>query len=90
MSGIIWLELNGEVLDGVNVFNYLGTTLVANGEVELDISSRLREEWNFMSDMKAIVKNRGIGIVVKRELYERIIISAVEYEGDWKERGEWV
>ena len=71
--------LNGEVLEEVDQFKYLGSVIAANGGVEADVRHRVNEGCKVLGAMKGVMKNRGLGMNVKRVLYEKVIMPTVMY-----------
>ena len=51
--------LNGEVLEEVDQFKYLGSVIVANGGIEADVSHRVNERCMVLGAMKGVMKCRG-------------------------------
>ena len=71
--------LNGEILEEVNQFKYLGSIIAAGGGVETDVSHRISEGCKVLGGMKSLMKNRGLGMNIKKVLYERVIVPTVTY-----------
>ena len=55
--------LNGEALEEVDQFKYLGSVIAANDEVEVDVRHRVNEGCKVLGALKGLMKNRGLGIV---------------------------
>ena len=68
--------LNGEALE-VDQFKYLGLVIAANGEVEADVRHRVNEGCKVLGALKGVRKNRGLGMYVKKVLYEKVIVPTV-------------
>ena len=66
--------LNGEVLEEVDQFQYLGSVIAANGGVEADVHHRVNEGCKVLVALKGIMKNRGLGVNVK-VLYEKVVVD---------------
>ena len=71
--------LDGEALEEVDQFKYLGSMVAANGEVEADVSHRVNEGCKVLGAVNGVIKNRGLGMNVKRVLYEKVIVPTVTY-----------
>ena len=71
--------LNGEVLGEVDHFKYLGSVIAANGGVEADVCHRVNERCKVLGALKEVMKNRGLGMNVKRVLYEKMAVPTVMY-----------
>ena len=75
--------LNGEALEEVDQFKYLGSVIAANGGMEADVRHRVNEGCKVLGAskgvMKYIMKNRGLGMNVKKVLYEKVVMPTVMY-----------
>merc|ERR1711915_562951 len=71
--------LNGEMLEEVDQFKYLGSVVAVSGGVEVDVRHRVNEECKVLGAVKKVMKNRGLGMDVKRVLYEKVIVPTVMY-----------
>ena len=70
--------LNGEALEEVDQFKYLGSIIASNGGVEADVHPRVNEECKVLGALKGVMKNRGIGMNVV--LYEKVVVLTVMYD----------
>ena len=50
--------LNGEALEEVDQFKYLGSVIAANGGVEADVRHRVNEGCKVLGALKGVMKNR--------------------------------
>ena len=71
--------LNGEALEEVGQFKYLGSVIAANGGVEADVRHRVNEGCKVLGALKGVMKNRGLGMNVKKVLYEKVAVPTVMY-----------
>ena len=71
------LMLNGEALEEVDQFKYLGSVIAANGGVEADVCHRVNEGCKVLDALKGVMKNRGLGMNVKKFLYETVVVLTV-------------
>ena len=71
--------LNGEVLEEVDQFRYLGSVIAANGGVEADVRHRVNEGCKVLGALKGVMKNRRLRMNVKKVLYEKVVVSTVMY-----------
>ena len=71
--------LNGEVLEEVDQFEYLGSVIVTNGGVEADVHHRVNEGCKVLGALKVVMKNRGLGMNVRKVLYEKVGVPTVMY-----------
>ena len=73
------VTLDGEVLEEVDQFKYLGSIIAANGGVEADVRHRVNEGCKVLGAMKGVMRNRGLRLNVKKVLYEKVIVPTVTY-----------
>ena len=66
--------LNGEPLEEVDCFKYLGSQVSADGRCEMDVVQRRNEGCRAWGTLKSVLSNRGLGIKTKKCLYEGVII----------------
>ena len=71
--------LNGEALKEIDRFKYLGSVITANGGVEADVHHRVNEECKVLNALKGVMKHRGLGMNVKKFLYEKVVMPPVMY-----------
>ena len=79
--------LNGEALEEVDQFKYLGSVIAASGGVETDVHHRVNEGWKVLGALKRVMKNRRLGMNVKKVLYEKVVVPTVMYGSEswvWK------
>ena len=62
--------LNGEPLEEVDCFKYLGSQVAADGGCERDVVRRMNEGYRARGALKSYLSNRGLGIKAKNYLYE--------------------
>ena len=72
--------LNGEALEEVDQFKYLGSVIAANGGVEADVHHIVNQGCKVLGALKGVMKNRGLGMNVKKVLYEKVVVPTVMYE----------
>ena len=73
------IMLNGEALEEVDQFKYLGSVIAANGGVEADVHHRVNERCKVLGALKGVMKNRGLGMNVKKALYEKVVVPTVMF-----------
>ena len=73
------IQLDGEQLEKVDSFKYLGAKVTEKGTVGQEVQSRVVEAGRAMGGMKKIFKNREMGMGAKRGLYESIIVPTALY-----------
>ena len=69
-GGIMHVKLNGEPLEEVDCFKYLGSQVAADGGCERDVLHRMNDGYRAWGALKSVLRNRGLGIKVKKCLYE--------------------
>ena len=73
------IQLEGEQLEKVDSFKYLGGRITERGDVGQEVQCRVVEANKAMGGMKKIFKNREVGMGTKRGLYESIIVPTALY-----------
>ena len=71
--------LNGEPLEEVGRFKYLGSQVAADGGCDRDVVHRMNEEYRTLGALKSVLSNRGLGIKDKKCLYEGVILPTALY-----------
>ena len=71
--------LNGEPLEEVVCFKYLGSQVAADGGCEKEVVHRINEGYRAWGALKSVLSNRGLGIKAKKCLYEGIIVPMSLY-----------
>ena len=71
--------LNGEPLEEVNCFKYLGSQVAADGGCERDVVHRMNEGYRAQGALKSVLSNRGLGIKANKCLYKGVIVPTVLY-----------
>ena len=76
--------LNGEALEEVVCFKYLGSQVAAHGGCERDVAHRMNEGYRAWGALKIVLSNRGLGIKAKKCLYKGVIVpTALKGAGAW-------
>ena len=71
--------LNGEPLEEVDCFKYLRSQVADGGGCERDVAHRMNVGYSAWGALKSVLSNRGLGIKVKKCLYEGIIAPTALY-----------
>ena len=70
--------LNGEPLEKVDCFKYLGSQVAGDGGYEMDVVHRMNVRYRAWEELKSVLSNRGFGIKTKC-LYEGVIVPTSLY-----------
>ena len=73
-EGRMHVILNGEPLEEVDCFKYLGSQVAADGGCERDVVHRMNEGYRAWGVLKSVLSNRGLQIKAKKCLYEGVIV----------------
>ena len=65
----MYVILNGEPLEEVDCFKYLGSQVAADGGCEREVVHRMNEGNKAWVALKSVLGNRGLGIMDKKCLY---------------------
>ncbi|KAG0420486.1 hypothetical protein EQH57_0124, partial [Dictyocoela roeselum] len=71
--------LNGELLEDVQWFKYLGSRVEKTEPVETEVKSRVKEVCKVLCALKTIMICRTLGMETKRGLNEGVIVPTVLY-----------
>ena len=71
--------LNGDSLEEVDCFKYLGSQVAADGGCERDVVHRMNEGYRAWGELKRVLSNRGLGIKAKKCPYEGVIVPTALY-----------
>ena len=78
-GGRMHVILNGEPLEEVERFKYLGSQVAAYGGCERDVVHRMNEGYRSWGALKSVLSNRGLGIKAMKCLYEGAIVPTALY-----------
>ena len=73
------IVLNGEVLEEVQSFKYLGAIIAKDGCSDTEIKARLGAATAAMSRLKTIWKSNNIHLTTKMKLYKTLVLSILLY-----------
>ena len=73
------ISMNGEQLEEVDSFKYLGSHVAKAGTVEEEVKYRVKEASKCMGGMKKVMSNRTLGMSAKRRLYEGVVVPTALY-----------
>ncbi|XP_078578087.1 uncharacterized protein LOC144863003 [Branchiostoma floridae x Branchiostoma japonicum] len=71
--------MNGELLEEVGTFTYLGGTITKDGTSETDVRRRFAIATSAMARLSRIWKSNNISFSVKFKLYKTLVVSILLY-----------
>ena len=77
--GRMHVILNGEPLEEVDCFKYLGLQVTADRGCDRDVVHRMNEGYRAWGALKSLLSNRELGIKDKKCLYEGVIVPPTLY-----------
>ena len=67
------IELNGEELNNVDHFRYLGSVIGKYGTIDRDLDLRVQDAWSSWRKLTGVLYDRKIPLRLKAKIYETII-----------------
>ena len=80
--GRLNVRLNGEMLEEVDSFKYLGSLIEADGGVIMEVKQRVNEAGRVLGGMKRVWNSRYLGMKAKRLLYEGVVVPTALYAAE--------
>ena len=78
-------KVNDEHIDNVKQFKYLGSIITDDGDVEIDVQSRIGQATSVFKRMDKVWKSNKISLKIKIQLYYSIVLSTAIYACEtWK------
>ena len=71
--------LDGEVLEELAVFKYLGSLVRAVGGLEADVQQRVLEGSKAHGAVRSVLKGRTMSWGLRKTLYQQVIVPTVTY-----------
>ena len=81
-QGVVKIQLNGEILEEVNSFRYLGSMVSRGSGVHVDVKHKIMQGRAVCGALRRVWTNRKLGMDVKKVLYEGIVVPTVLYGGE--------
>ena len=72
-------EIDGEIVETVSDFNFLGSKITADGDCGHEIKRRLLLERKVMTNLDSILKSRDITLPTKVHLVKAMVFPVVMY-----------
>jgi len=73
------ITLDGRVIPKVAKFKYLGSTIQQNGDIDEDISQRIRVGWQKWKSALGVLCDKRVPIGLKGKIYRMVVRPAVLY-----------
>ena len=73
------VNIQGENLERVNTFKYLGATLAENGDLDAEMTHRIQSGWKNWKRISGILCDRRISLRVKGKVYRTVVRPAMLY-----------
>ena len=73
------INLQGQNLERVNTFKYLGATLAENGDLTAEMTHRIQTGWQNWKRVSGILCDRRISLRVKGKVYKTVVRPAMMY-----------
>ena len=67
------INLQGQNLERVNTFKYLGATLAENGDLDAEMTHRIQSGWKNWKKVSGILCDRRISLRVKGKVYKIVV-----------------
>ena len=72
-------EIDGETVETVSGFIFLGSKITADGDCSHEIKKRLLLGWKVMTNLDSILKSRDITLPTKVHLIKAMVFPVVMY-----------
>lgn len=76
------IKLNGERMEEVNEFKYLGSILCKHGSMEGETRERAVQGKKMIGFLELMMKVRTVDMKVKKGLHDGIIVPTITYESE--------
>ena len=73
------INIQGQNLERVNTFKYLGATLAENGDLDAEMTHRIQSRWQNWKRVSGILCYRRISLRVKGKVYKTVVRPAMMY-----------
>ena len=76
------INLQGQNVERVNTFKYLGATLAENGDLDAEMTHRIQTGWQNWKRVSGILCDRRISLRVKGKVYKTVVRPAMMYDAE--------
>ena len=73
------INMQGQNLERVNTFKYLGATLAENGDLDAEMARRIQSGWKNWKRISVILCDRTISLRVMGKVYKTVVRPAMMY-----------
>ena len=73
------VNIQGENLERVNIFKYLGATLAENGDLDAKMTHRIQSGLKHWKRISGILCDRRVSLRVKGKVYKTVVRPAMMY-----------
>ena len=73
------VNIQGENLERVNTFKYLGATSAENGNLDAEMTHRIQSGWKNWKRISGILCDRRTSLRVKGKVYKTVVRPAMMY-----------
>jgi hypothetical protein len=85
VAQIAKIKLNGEEIDNVDSFKYLGSVITSHGSDRKEVQARIEQSLRVFKSHGSIWKDRRLGIGLKVRLYKARVLSVLLYGSEsWR------
>ena len=74
-----YINIQGENLERINTFKYLGATLAENGDLDTEMTHRIQSGWKNWKRISGILCDRRIHFRVKGKVHKTVVRLAMMY-----------
>ena len=76
------MKSDGQILEVVDTFCYLGDTIGARGDAEDSITARIRSGWNKFRELVQLLVTKGLSLASNGSLYQACVRSVNLYASE--------
>ena len=73
------VRLNGQVMENVSSFKYLGSVMSKDGSIEDEVGERVQQGRRVVGTLKAVTRNRMVSMEAKKSLHDSVLIPTLTY-----------
>ena len=73
------VKLNGQAMEIVNSFKYLGSVLSKDGTMDEEVRERVQQGRRVVGALKAVTGSRVVSMEVKKSLHDSVVIPTLTY-----------